>query len=322
MAKTDEFDTRAWLTDLGFGTDEVTSLLPQFEGRKDKVAAHQLRQSDYDRRMNAGKATLEAKQAELDAKDQQLNQEMAEWAVLKQTDTKAAAEAQKTIAAIKQEKFQLEQAIDTLAQQAGIDPATVLPQRGSTTPPPPAPSSSAPALPAGFDPSKVLTIDQLGPIVSLLLNQSPDIYAITQEHQRLTGKPLPPEDLQAMVTEMPTRAARKQPADLRAIWEAKFNVPELRRTQAEAQRQADLKAEYDRGQMDARTNAALPTAHAPGLTSPVFHHPESAPGAPKAPGLSDARAAQATRLGRTQRAITALTTGKYRSQATPGGGGQ
>jgi hypothetical protein len=307
------FETKAWLADLGFTDAEITDLLPKFDARKAKVEAGQLRQSDYDRRMNEGKAALAQQQQAIADKDAQLNAEMAEWARLKQTDATAAAEQKTRVQQLETEKFQLEQSLKDLATQAGVDPATVLPTR--TTPgPDPKPAPAAPALP--FDPTQVVTFDKLGPIVSLLLNQSPEIYAITAEHQRLTGKPLPPEDLAAMVQEMPVRAGKKQPADLRAIWEEKYSISDLRRTTAEAAHTAELQAEYQRGQLDARTTASLPTAHAPGTVAPIFHHPEGQTAGSKAPGLSEARAAQSARVGRTQRAITALATGKYRDQAT------
>ena len=92
MAKITVDELRTTLKDeVGFTDDQLTGLTkPQLE----KLADAYMRQSDYDREMNAGKASLEAERTKLTDAETRLNYEMAEWGKLTNAE-KASSQAQR-----------------------------------------------------------------------------------------------------------------------------------------------------------------------------------------------------------------------------------
>lgn len=261
MAKKIDFDTKKWLKeDLGFTDAEVTTLAPQFEGRAAKVAEGYLRQADYSRTM----ADVQKLQTQIASKDAQLNAEMAEWATLQGQDSERATQLRTELEASRVEKFQLEQRLKAFAEEHGVDPATILP-KGSTGDPAVVPPV---VTPPAIDPSKYVDRAQFGQVTDYLLTVPAELAAISQEHFNLTGQHL---DTRPLITELKSRVAKKQPADLRHIWEETNQIPEKRTAAAQAKHDQEISEAEARGREAARSEAMLPgAAAAPGTHAPVF----------------------------------------------------
>lgn len=257
MAKT-SFDTTKWLKeDLGFSDEEVKTLGPMFDKRKDKVEGGYLRQADYSRNI----AEVQKLQTALAAKDAQLNSEMAEWAALQAGDETKAAALRTELEQTRVEKFQLEQKIKTLAEEHGIDVTKVLPAT-----PTPDPSQKKVETPV-FDENKYIPRDQFGQVVDYMLGVPAELSAIEREHFALTGEHL---DTRPLIVDLKSRIAAKKPADLRTIWEEKFSIPVKRTEAAKAAHDAEIKAAEERGAQMARSESQIPGQHPTGAHAPVF----------------------------------------------------
>jgi hypothetical protein len=104
-------------------------------------------------------------------------------------------------------------------------------------------------------------------VVDYMLSVPAELAAIAQEHFDLTGERL---DTRPLVADLKARIAKKQPADLRAIWEEKYQVPEKRTAATKAKYDADIAAAEARGREAARSERELPGQHPAGQHSPVF----------------------------------------------------
>jgi hypothetical protein len=92
------FDIQKWLTkDMGFTEDEAKELAPKFSDRAEKLAKGYTNTSEY-----------QAYRAQLDETNRQLNDEIKEWAEVKNRDTSAAAASAAEIERLRVEKVQLE----------------------------------------------------------------------------------------------------------------------------------------------------------------------------------------------------------------------
>jgi hypothetical protein len=252
---TKNFDTLKWLQeDLGFTPDEAKALSPQFDKRKDKLSEGYLRQADYSKSMN----DLKTLQGQLAAKDHQLNNEMAEWAKLQGEDENKAAKLRTELDTTKVEKYQLEQKIKTLAEEHGIDIAQVLPKEPTVPEPPKAPA---------FDETRFVPREQFGSVIDYMLGVPAELQAIAQEHFDLTGERL---DTRPLIADLKALVAKKQPADLRQIWETKYQVGEKRTEKSKADHAAEIAAAEARGREAARSEAQLPGQHPTGVHAPIF----------------------------------------------------
>lgn len=254
------FDVKKWLVeDLKFTEEEAGGLLTQLAPKADLVEKGHLRQADYSRQLN----DIQRLQADLKTNSDRLNREMAEWAEIRTTDTAAGQQMREQLEKAQLEKFQIEQALTRVAEQAGIDPRTVL-LNGQPSPKPP----DKPA-PEPFDATKITgpVMQTVGSIADYLISLQAKLPAITAEHQALTGEPL---DVEKFVDEIKARAAKREDVDPRRLWETLNDIPAKR----EAKRQVDynlaIKAAEDRGREAARSEAAIPGISAPGHAAPVF----------------------------------------------------
>lgn len=286
------FDTKAWLTELGFGEAEIGELLPKFESRGEALEKGQLRQAEFSRQLD--KLTRE-----FDEKNQKLDQEMAEW-------SKALAEGRGDTDKLRErantaerDMLAMRQRLTAFAETNGLDPKTILPD-GPAPAPKPEPSPT-PALP-----DNVLTLDKLLPLMDFTITLPAELSAIQTEHQRLFGQPLDPREI---VAEIRTRAAKKQDISPRAIWEEKFNVPAKRLEVAKTEHDAEIKAAEDRGYQRHASEAALPGQPLPGRHAPVLVRPEGAAG----PKLT--RPSAPSRIAS---AAEALNSHRYRPDAAAG----
>lgn len=258
------FDTAKWLKeDLGFTDEQVKVLLPAMDPVKEKIANGYLRQADYGRQMN----DLKGLQDSLKAKDDQITREMAEWASMQAGDETKATELRSQLEKANLERFQLEQQIRRVADEHGLDVAKLLP----TNPNPPNPGTpgapGTPGVPQALDPNKFVPREQFASVMSYMLDVPAELAAIGQEHHALTGEYL---DTRPLIAELKDRVAKKQPADLRVIWEEKHGIKEKREAQATAKHTEEIKAAEERGRQAARSEAMLPNQHPTGHSSPVF----------------------------------------------------
>src|SRR5881394_2793562 len=274
------FDTHGWLKDLGFTETEILDLEPKFHPRAQDLEKHQLRQSDYSRFVN-----------EYKAKNDQLTPEMADWASVQATTAAEQQQKQAALDSLEQEKLRLTQAVTRLAEQAGVDPKTVL--TGDPVPP-----KKEDPKPSAFDPAPVY--GAIGGVTEFLLGLMGSMPAMADEHYRLTGERL---DTRKIVEEVKARAAKKEAVDPVQIWEGLYDIPTKREAARVKAHDDEIKAAEQRGREAARSEAAIPGAQSPGIHAPIFHGHESALKRPQ-PGGNTAKFAQA------------LASGKYR-QAPP-----
>lgn len=279
-------DVKKWLKDeLGFTDAELTDeFVARFDTtRAEKIEKGFLRQADYSRRMN-----------ELQSKNDQLTQEIADWTEVQTTTATQAEERRVALETLETEKLKLHQAVTRLAEQAGLKVDDVLkgvepPKRPEATPP------------AAFDPTPLQT--QLGAATSYLLTFATELPIIMAEHKALTGEDLDPRKLR---DELVTRANAKKGTDPRAVWEEMYGIGEKRTAKATADRAAEITAAEQRGREAAKSEAAIPGATAPGTHAPVFTgNRKSALERPQ-PGRNTSGFAQS------------LASGKYRKPAGAG----
>lgn len=283
MASKTAFDTKKWLMDdLGFSEEEAKDLLPKFETRAEKVQSGYLRQSDYDRRMNEGKA-------ELAAANDKLNAEMAEWASLTASEKQSATQLRVDLEASQQEVLRLKQSVTRIASEAGLDPTKVL----GTEPPP---KKDEP--PKGPDLSGYAKRDDVMGLATMSLTLPAELMAIAEEHRELTGERL---DTREIVREIQSRAGTRgnqKSLDPRAIWEELKGIP-AKREEVSTQKFNDaIAAAEARGREAALTEASIPGQQPPGRHAVVFGGQKSKLERPQ-PG------------SRLSGAIAAMRSGKY-----------
>lgn len=223
MAKTD-LDLKAWLADLGFTKEEAEDLAPKFEGRRDKLAEMQMRQSDYDRRMNEGKSELAKTRDQLAAQEAKLNADMAEWAELTASEQAKAGDLRQAIDAREAKIFDLTQKLTRLAEDHGVDPKTVL---GEEPPKEPA----KPKEPATVDLKPIEAT--ISGVADYLLTLNAELPAIAEEHFRLTGQRL---DTRAFVAGIKADLKANKTANLDPVkrWETQYEIPAKRQAAADA----------------------------------------------------------------------------------------
>src|SRR5215510_11791765 len=109
MAKMTVDELKAALkSDAGFTDEQLTGLLkPQLEA----LANGYMRQSDYDRAMNEGKAELAKSQADLAAANERLNTEIAEWGRVQREGGEATAAMRKDLEKAQQDVLRYQQLV-------------------------------------------------------------------------------------------------------------------------------------------------------------------------------------------------------------------
>jgi hypothetical protein len=302
-------DLRDWLTkELGLSTVVVDDLVGPLTPALPKIEEHVLRQSDYSRKMaevQAKSTEIASQQQKLDEANQRLNQELLDWAEAQKAGEPLTVKMRTDLENAQAEVARLHSRLETLAAQAGIDPATILP--------PPSKEPVAPPPPAAPDLSGYVRLDQLGGMAQLLITLPAELQAIADEHRELTGERL---DTRQIVAEFQKRASSKQqapdkPADVRAIWEDAHKIAEKRAAKSAAAHEAEMKAAEDRGYERARTEQMTPTAHPAAHGSSVLINAGRTQPQLKAPTAAD-------RVDRISQAASALATHRYRQQGQQG----
>lgn len=304
MAKMTADELRQSLKDeVGFTDEQLTGLTkPQLE----KLADAYMRQSDYDRAMNEGKAAIAAEQAKLSDAEQRLNVEMAEWGKLTNAEKANADKQRQALEAAQADVLRMRQTIERIGSEHGIDVNKIL--EGAPVPP------KQPEQPT-VDLSGVVKVEDFRnaqqQLANVMLTFPAELFALNQEHQALFGKPL---DAQAIVKEIQSRAntrGNQKPLDPRAIWEELNKVPEARESKQKAEFDAAIKEAENRGRQAAISESAIPgQVTAAGRRSIVFGD-----------GERKSAIARPQPLDTVSKAAAAFRTGKYAQQPAGAGTG-
>lgn len=301
MAKmtVDELKT-ALKDEAGFSDEQLAGLTkPQLE----KLADGYMRQSDYDRSMNEGKAALQKSQEDLAAASERLNQEMAEWAQLQSSGKTATEKMQKDLESAQAAVATLRARVSHLATQAGIDPVKAL--EGFDAPPP---KPDQPDL-TGY--VKVTDLDteinkRLGHLATGVLNVPTELAAVQYDHQQLFGRPMTAAEVRALTTEIVTRASTKnnqKALEPVAVWEELHKVPEAREAKSKKAFDDAVAAAEQRGREAALSEFQVPgSTNTPGQHAPIFDKARESKLQRPQPGQT------------VQTAAAALRSGKYRKE--------
>jgi hypothetical protein len=297
-------DVPKWLKeDLELSDEQITQIAPIFQanGRAEKLEKGYLRQQDYSRRMDEGRAEIQRREQELAAANEALTQEMLAWGETQKRGEAITKAQQQRMEKAEADVLRLTQAVQRTADQYGFDATSVI----GAAAPPQAPMQTTPPPPS-IDTSKFVERDALGNVVDAMVNLAPELMVIAQEHQELTGTRLDPRTL---IAELRTRAQTKgnrKSLDIRDIWSEMHDVPAKRAEADRAKYEADIKAAEERGRVAALSQQAVPGAPSPGRVSPAFMTPSggtrtSVLNRPQAGGTVQ-RAAAALAAARAQRA--------------------
>ncbi len=291
------FDLDGFVKDLGLSGDEEAQVRGAL-GKPERVAVlekNQLRQADFSRSQN----DLKKVQDDLAAKAGRLDAELAEWASLSASEKTANTELRAAIEKSEQKVLALQQRVQRVAIDAGLDPAKALEGIDQELPKKEAPKVDP------IDTSKFVDRDQFGKLSAYTLEFAADLPMLAQEHFDLMGERLNTRDLHA---KMLARAGQKGAnMDPRAIWEEEYGIAAKRAEKAAADRAAEREADRRAGYEQARTEAALPSAPSTGLHSPML---KTLDGKPHVSVLQ--RPAPETGV---RSAAAALASGKYRKTA-------
>jgi hypothetical protein len=309
-------DLKAWLKEMGVKDDQLDVVVPVLTPAADAIEKGVLRQADYSKHMN----DLKVKQQELDAANERLNQEIVEWGETKAKGEPITAKMERDLADAKAEVTRLHTVITTKAEQLGIDPKSII---GEVQPPAADSKASQPDL-TGY--VKMDDLNQrIGAVGQYLMDLPVEIQDLADEHFELTGERLNRKEIVAEVKRRATDKTNrnpdgtlKLPADARAIWEEKHQIPEKRKAKAEEAHTRDLKAAEDRGYERARTEQALPGDPPAGKHAIVLRRTGDQAHVSKLPE-GQRREAPTSRNNRVSAAASALATHRYRQQGTKPG---
>ena len=298
------FDVKKFLIeDLGFDEAEATTLAPKIKPEK---ATHLENSYGIHQQNLVAAAELEKATQQLTEANDRLNAEMAEWATLSTKEKSEATELRASLEAARVRTTQLESRITTLAQQAGVDPKTVLEGTAVIPERKPEPTTSV------IDTTGLVRSEQFSNFAQYAIDLPAALAYIQDEHRELTGRRI---DTREIVKIVKANAGKKgAEVDPVKIWETQYNIPKLRADAAEAA-QAKLIADAEaRGEERARSAAALPNATPAGRHSPVFgHRDDKGQFVPRTSALNRPQPGSTVAA-----AAAALRSGKYRVAPTNG----
>ncbi len=285
-------DLNEWLKEIGITGDEAKELATRLAPKADAIEKGYLRQSDYSKHMN----TLNGLKAEIEAKDQKLTSEIAEWASVKAQGGGNSAEAQKRIDELERQQFELQQTVKRTAAEHGLAFEDLIPADRQAA----KPQDKKDAV----DTSKFVDRQQFGTVSALLLSLPSELIEIAREHQSLTGKPL---DTRQITAEIQKRATTgKGDIDPRRVWEELHDIPTVRQTRAKEDEDQRIKEGIDAGITRRLSELNLPGSPSTSGrgSSPILHR-EGATSKIDRPSPG----------GRYSGAVDALRSGKYREGA-------
>lgn len=292
---------KEWLKDVGFDDATIEQIADKFTpAQMAKIAEGTMRQSEFDRVMNEGKAEIAKSQRELAEANDKLNRELAEWATVQAQGGTATKAMQDALDKAQADVLKLTQKLTRVATDAGLDPQKILTEVQVTTEPPKAPP--APDL-TGYAKSDDVS-RSIGQLAEMSLTLPAELQQLAYEHQQLFGTAL---DTRTIVAEIKARAGTRgntKPLDPRAIWEEAHKVAD-KRTEVEKARVDRLIADAEeRGRQKGMSETTVPGGHTPtGRHSPVM-------GAERKSALERPQPGQTINA-----AVSAFRSGKYRQGA-------
>lgn len=292
------FDVQRWLTeDMGFSAEESAAMAPKF-GDPKRVSALETGYANT-AATRAAMDQINNARTELDAANQKLNTEIAEWATLTAAEKSRAGELQNSLHATQAKVLALTQKLTTVAGQYGVDVKTL---GIDDMPTPPVAPPAAPPV----DLSRYVPVEQFSAVASYNVELPFKLQQIVTEHQQLTGEVL---DTRPILAELRQRVGKPNAVvDPYAIWEEKYDIAAKRTAKAEADLNAKLHAEYERGQQDALSTSTVPVSNPSGRSSPILR-PRGDSGAP---GQRTSVLKRPQPQGAVNAAAAALRTGKFR----------
>jgi len=301
MAKT-KIEIKKWLMeDMGFTEKEITDqkLVEAFTpDRIAKLEDGYMRQADYDRAQNELKAAVTKQQTDLEAAQQRLDAEVAEWATVQAGGKKATDQMRTDLEAAQNDVLRFQQALKRTAEANGLNYDDLV--KGIDVKPVVKPDVTAPL----FDESKFVTRESYIALTNMALQVPAQLDRIQREHFDLTGEYLNPEELVAEVQERARTKGNTKSLELRDVWEEKHEIPAKRTAKAKQDHDAEIAAAEKRGREAAYSESALPGGGAQpvGSHAPIFRGERTSVLERPQPQVAS------------QAAVTALRTGKYRQQ--------
>jgi hypothetical protein len=281
-------DLERWLIDdLGYTAEEAKELAAKLAAKADKISG-QITETK----------TLKKLQADLDANNEKLNADLAEFASLSAAEQSKATKLQADIEAAQTKAFQLEQRLTRVAEEYGLDPKTLL-----VGEPTPEPKKKEPA-PVDLKPLS----DQIAGSVAYT-DYWADVYAelplIADEHFKLTGERF---DQRAFVAGIKAdlKANKTENLNPQKRWETQFQIQEKRAAASKKEYDAAIASAREEGRLAALSEGALPQNGQTGKHAPIFRSPDIGKGSKLPEGQ---RRPQPS--GRLSGAIAALAQRKY-----------
>lgn len=302
MAKT-KLDPNAWLKEIGFSDTEIADLAPKLAPKIDAIGEHVMRQSDYDRMMNEGKAEITTAQQTLNDANERLNREMAEWAIVQAEGGAQTEQMRKDVEAAKLAAFKARQAIERLGQQHQIDVTQVLSEVTQVAPMT-IPAATVPVTPAAPDLKNYVTAEDyrstIGQLGNMALHLPAQLLSIAGEHQTLYGAPIDTRTITAEIEKRASTRGNQKSLDPRQVWDELYNVSAKRTEVAEATQTKLLADAESRGYEKGRSEIAIPgNTSVPGKhSSPVLGGQRQSLVNRPQPGQTVATAASAFRSGK------------------------
>jgi hypothetical protein len=222
-----QFDVRKWIGDLaakGKFTPEETKLLEDKLGKPEVaqlIGEGQLRQQEFDRKLNALKTDFDKKNQELTAYHGRLS-------TFEKSAQETLSSQDKQLQAERTARVRYEEKLKGLAREYGLDEATLI-QQVEVSPAQPAKPDPAPQ-PAPGERFEKFQSDVATAMMQMPLVQA-EIIDLAAEHQQLGLKT--PFRATELVSES---IERKVP--LRQVWEEKFSVSDRRQELATADQKA------------------------------------------------------------------------------------
>lgn len=294
-------EAAAWLKEIGFTDDEVETMkATHTPERMVKIAEGYMRQTDYDRSMDEGNATLETAQTELADANARLNTEMAEWATVQRNGKEASTKMQADLEAASTRVTQLTARVTKLATEAGVDPKTIL--EGLE---PVAPLTVTPPDMTGYvkvDDLEAEINKRLAAVAHATLDVPSTLMGLGNEHQKLFGEALDSDPIIAEIKKRAATQGNQKSLSPREVWEELHDVVAKREEVATAAHDAEITAAVERGRQEALSAAAIPgSTTAPGRHAAIFGGAERKSALERPQPMTTVNTAAA-----------ALTSGKYR----------
>lgn len=290
-----DFDLKRYLTeDMGFDEAAADAMLPNFTPERVAKVAERYATPQQKQAL----AGLETAQANLQAAEQRLNGEIAEWSTMTAAEKANNEQMRNDLESAQRKVFDLQQKATRLAEQAGVDPKTVIGE--------PVVEPKKEVVAAPVDTSKFIDRETFGNIASFQMELPATLQFIADQHFDLTGTRLDTRDI---VKEIRARVG-KAGADVDPIhvWEEKYDIAAKRQAKSDAALKQQLKDADDKGYERGRSEASIPSPSMPGRSAPVFT-------------MKDNGQPRTSRLSRPQPETTvtaaaqALRSGKYRTAA-------